>query len=397
MDAKTKRTAIGLAAAAAVGGMCVAHPGHPPIPTPVITVAQKPQTIPFELFRGNRIVVPARINGHETAVMLDTGASLTTLNRDYARSINVPSGFKIEAKGAGGVTEAEMVTGLTLDVGGLKIADATVGVMDLGPIERSIGRPITAIFGRDIFNAGVISIDWAKKQLVIQSHDGFTPAVGATAVPLTKRGPFNTIPVSIAGAAPIDALLDLGNGAALVLPRTYWSDRPEIRGLRSAAADVGGVGGMHAARAAIVPQVTLAGTSFGAVPAMLSESGNNEEPTQMANVGIGLLKQFKVDLDLGRDRIYLAPRADRPAFDRDRAGARFTLEGDRLKAAFVSSDGPAAAAGLKPGDEIVAVDGRAVTPAYYQVSDWSRGPAGKKVILSRADGSKVTVTLADYY
>jgi C-terminal processing protease CtpA/Prc len=147
----------------------------------------------------------------------------------------------------------------------------------------------------------------------------------------------------------------------------------------------------------MVPQVTLAGANFTEVPAILSDSGNNKDPEQMANVGIGLLKQFKVDLDLGRDRIYLTPRTDKPAFDRDRSGARFTFGGDRLKAAFVSPDGPAAAAGLKPGEEIVAVNGRAITPAYYRGSDWTRGPAGEKVVLSRADGSKVTVTLADYY
>src|SRR5947209_11717771 len=202
MQSKTLQLIVGAAAVAAFGGMCVAHPGHPPIPTPTISVAQKPQSIPLELFRGNRILVPARINGHKTQVLLDTGASMTTLNRSYARSIGLPEGFKIQGRGAGGLIDAEMVTGLTLDVGGLKIADASVGVMDLAPIEKSIGRPITAIFGRDIFNAGVISIDWLKKQLVIRSHDLFRPATGATAVALTKKGPFNTIPVSIAGAAP---------------------------------------------------------------------------------------------------------------------------------------------------------------------------------------------------
>src|SRR5436190_10325652 len=194
MQSRTIQLIVGAAAVAAAGGMCVAHPGHPPIPTPTITVASTQQSVPFELFRGNRILVPAGINGHVTQVMLDTGASMTTLNRDYARSIGVPQGFKIQAKGAGGITEAEMVTGLTLDVGGLKIADASAGVMDLAPIERSIGKPITAIFGRDIFNAGVISIDWAKKQLVIRSHESFRPAAGAAAVALTRKGPFNTIP-----------------------------------------------------------------------------------------------------------------------------------------------------------------------------------------------------------
>ena len=78
----------------------------------------------------------------------------------------------------------------------------------------------------------------------------------------------------------------------------------------------------------------------------------------MANVGIGLLKQFHVDLDLGRDRIYLAPRKDAPPFDRDRWGTRLDLIGDRLKIGFISPQGPAAAAGLKEGDEIVAVSKR---------------------------------------
>jgi len=117
----------------------------------------------------------------------------------------------------------------------------------------------------------------------------------------------------------------------------------------------------------------------------------------MANVGIGLLKQFHVDLDLGRDRIYLAPRNDPPPFDRDRSGTRLDLVGDRLKIAFISPQGPARAAGLKEGDEIVAVDGQKVTSDYFSRSDWTRGPAGKAVTLERSDGSRVTLTLQDYY
>src|SRR4051794_40517260 len=136
--------------------MCVAHPGHPWIPTPTITLAEKQPPIPFELFRGNRIVVPARINGHDTQVILDTGASMTTVNRDYARSIGLPEGFKVQAKGAGGDIEAELVSGLTLQIGGYRAQDASVGVMDLAPIERSMGMPITAIIGRDFFNSTVV-------------------------------------------------------------------------------------------------------------------------------------------------------------------------------------------------------------------------------------------------
>jgi predicted metalloprotease with PDZ domain len=146
-----------------------------------------------------------------------------------------------------------------------------------------------------------------------------------------------------------------------------------------------------------VPQVGLAGQTFANVPAILSEGGNDRDPAQMTNVGIGLLKRFKVDLDLGRDRVYLTPRSDAPPFDRDRAGARFDLLGDRLKVVFVSPEGPAAAAGLKQGDEVTAVDGVVVSSDYFSRVDWSKAKPGTKVELTRADGSKVAITLADYF
>jgi membrane-associated protease RseP (regulator of RpoE activity) len=130
---------------------------------------------------------------------------------------------------------------------------------------------------------------------------------------------------------------------------------------------------------------------------MLSDAGNDDDPTQMANLGIQFLKQFNVDLDLGHDRVFLAPRADVPGFDRDRSGARFDLEGDKLKAVFVSPHSPAADAGLKMGDEVVAVDGAKIDASLYARSDWTRGPAGRIVTLKRTDGTTLKITLADYY
>lgn len=398
--ARMTKFVAGLLAASAfaiVAGVAVAHPQDERLPPPQLTFMAGAHTIPFKLFRGNRIVVPATLNGHATDVILDTGASATTLDRAYARSIGLPEGRKVEGRGAGGIVEAEIVSGVTLVIGGVRFDNMTVGVLDLAPMARAVGRPMNVVLGREFFNSAVISIDWRNSRLRVSSHEAFKPARGAAEVLLSRNGPFNTIPVSIAGGRPIAALLDLGNGGNLVLPRTYWGGRVDLAGLRYAEARTGGVGGLHAARAATVPNVSLAGRTFAAVPATLSESGNDREPEKMTNVGIGLLKQFDVDLDLGRDRIYLTPRNDAPPFDRDRSGTRLDLVGDRLKVGFVSPQGPAAAAGLKEGDEIVAVDGRPVTADYYRGADWTRGPAGKTVSLRRADGTELKLTLRDFY
>ena len=393
---KTRLTWLVGTALVATSGWAIAQQ-HPAMPPAKVTFTNQSQAIPFELFRGNRVIIAAKINGRTSEALLDTGASVTVLDKAYARSIGIPEGRKVTGRGAGGVVEAEVVTGVTLEVGGMRFDDMTVSVMDMAPVARAIGHPLNMVLGREFFNSAVVSIDWAGNRLQVSPPQHFTRKAGSTEIGLKRVGPFNTIPVSILGAEPIDALLDLGNGGALVLPRTYWGTRPELAHLPYAESRIGGVGGMHSARATTVPKLNLAGATFSAIPATLSDKGNDHDPTQMANVGIGLLKQFHVDLDLGRDRIYLTPRSDAPAFERDRSGTRLELMGDRLKVVFVSPQGPAAAAGLKEGDGIVAIDGHPVTADYYRSKDWARGPAGTAVLLQRADGSSLKVTLANYF
>jgi predicted aspartyl protease len=387
----------GAAGVAAAVGIAVAHPGHPPLTPPAVTFPATAETIPFQLFRGSRLVIPVTVNGHRTEAMLDTGASLTTLDRAYARSIGLPEGFRIDGKGTGGTVQAELVSGVNLVVGATQLKNMSIGVMDLSAITHGLGRSMTVVLGRDFFNSAVISIDWAESALQIHAPAAFAASGNSVALTLTRKGPFNTIPVSVAGGTPIEALFDLGSDGALDLPRSYWGTRPELANLRWAEMRRGGVGGLTPARGVTMPEVSLAGRKFKSVPTLLSDAGNDDDPTQMANVGIQFLKQFKVDLDLGRDRVFLAPRIDPPGFDRDRSGARFDLVGDRLKAAFVSPHGPAAQAGLKTGDEIVAVDGLKVGADFYQHRDWTRGPGGQTVTLERVDGSIVKIALADYF
>ena len=114
------RVKLGLLTTAIVAlaaiGIAVAHPGHPPITPPTLSLPAHGRPFPFQLFRGTRIIVPVVVNGHPTQAMLDTAASMTTLDRAYARSIGIAEGFKIEGKGTGGIVEAELVSGVNLSL-----------------------------------------------------------------------------------------------------------------------------------------------------------------------------------------------------------------------------------------------------------------------------------------
>ena len=369
------------------------------IPPASASWADKSAIVPFELFRGNRVVAAGTINGQPVDFVLDTGAGITTVDRDYARSIGLSKGQVVSAQGVGGTVEAELVPDVSLTIGGLKLDKATVMVIDLANVSKGIGRPVPVVLGRELFDNAIVTLDWNASQMTVARPDGFVPPAGATLVELGRGGDrLNTIPVSIDGAPPVDAHFDLGSGSALTLPKRYWESQPSLARLPFANSEAGGVGGMHGTRLVTVRKVTIAGKTFTSVPTNLSESKSGHAVDQ-PNVGIGLLKPFRMTMDLGRDRIFLEPLANPPAFQRDRAGVRTELTPAGLDLVFVSPQSPAAAAGLKKGDRLVAIDGRAIGGDFFQgpAGSWNQRAAGEKVDLALADGRHVTLTLADYY
>jgi hypothetical protein len=379
-----------------VGAIAMAHAGHPPFAAPTAAFDARHATVPFELFRGQRLVLSGHLNGVATDMMLDSGAGMTVVDRAFAERIGLKGSQAIQVRGAGGMVPGQVAGNVTLSVGGFKLTGLNVLILDMSDVARAIGRPIPVVLGREAFKAGVVTIDFPGRTIRFANRTGFSPPQGATRLEISDQGLIPRVQVSVAGLPPIDADLDIGNGGSIALAQSYWSDQPTLASLRHAESQSGGVGGIKLARRVTLPELVFAGVRYRGVPATLNEDPK-ALPATGGNVGIELLKAFVVTIDMAGKTLYLQPTGQPPQFDRERAGTRLELAADRLKVAYVSPDGPAAAAGLKAGDEIAAVDGRRVDANYYSRPDWTRGAAGRAVSLQRVDGSVVTVTLADYY
>lgn len=277
------------------------------VPAPKIDWVEPGSVVLFDLYRGTRLFAPGMVNGHATPLLLDSGASMTTLDRAFARSIGIKPGMKIAGRGAGGPVDAEIVTGITLTIGGMRFDKMSVAVIDLADVATAIGRPMPVILGREFFNSAAIGIDWERKELTLTPTAGFKAPTGATLVPLKARDSFHFVSVSVAGLPPIKALFDLGNGGNLSLPSDYWGKQPALADLRYAESQLGGVGGLHPSRIVTYPSVTFAGQRFDRVPGALGGDSKGNDPAHGSNLGIGLLKPFKVILDLGNSRLFLTP------------------------------------------------------------------------------------------
>ena len=183
----------------------------------------------------------------------------------------------------------------------------------------------------------------------------------------------------------------------MLLARNYWSSQPATRRAAPRGNADGGVGGMKLERRVTLPEVDFGGIRFADVPATLNEDASRC-PTSGGNVGIELFKPFDVDVRLApAARIYLRRTGAVTLVEKERAGLRTELAGDRLNVVYVSPRGPAARAGLKPGDQIVAVDGARSTPASIDRPDWTRRAAGQAISPGQGRRAVAKVTLADYY
>jgi hypothetical protein len=277
------------------------------------------------------------------------------------------------------------------------LRDATVLILDLQAITSQIGRPLPAILGREVFDAAVVEIDFPNHVVRFCDPATFRDPGPATVVPLnpTGRG-VRSVPISIEGHPPLLVDFDLGHGGSLTLDKNYWEQTHLLDGRPSSTTLAGGVGGVREHRIGVLRSIIFAGATLNEIPTLFSEQAGLPQ-----TLGARILSRFHLWVDYPRDRLFAVPgvTASTMPFPKDRMGAVVTFAADRLHVIFVAPGSPAATAGLRLGDDIVAIDGTQIGPRFADSSraEWAAGKAGTIVLLRLADGRSLRAELADYF
>ncbi len=353
--------------------------------------------VPIEIQDGH-LFVRVRIDGKGPFRMLLDSGSINVLLPEVARTLKLPA----DAAAAG--SDLRVVRAQRLEIGGVTISKPSFATIDLKAfLERVEGvDDVAGVIGVEIFKRLPTTIDYDRAQLTLHDPATFKYAGKGTAVPLSFRG---TMPQVRARVDGVDGMFDIGTGArgslTLAMPFVEANELTVKYDARQEVVAGSGVSGAIRGKLARVREFDLGGVSVSKPVAVLvtSGAGANTEATAASagSIGYDVLRRFKPTFDFAHGVVYLdagATRADADSFER--AGLWLERGPSGLVVVYVVADGPAAAAGLKPGDVVTAINGMAVgTMTLAAARAAQRAPAGSPLRLQVDAAGERTVILRD--
>jgi predicted aspartyl protease len=250
----------------------------------------------------NRLLLNVRVNGERTVALLDSGAEMTIIDDDFDQRLGLAAVGSATAHGSGAATmEARFADHVAIEAVGVAF-ETRVGILDLGEVSRRLlGRGVTMLLGRDLFDRGRLRIDIMGATIALA---GAVPAGGVRLPVSTHRG-IPAIPASIEGREPVQAVFDLGNGSDVLIGRAY----AERIGLAAPERIVGqsgggGLGGERRRDIVVLRNIVLAGREYRDVRAAIDPG----ETASDLNIGTSILRDFIITTDFAGGAIWLEPR-----------------------------------------------------------------------------------------
>ena len=355
--------------------------------------------VPFTLTGSNQIQFAMSLDGRRVTAILDTGVSHSVLARASAAFDPARVRGGGQASAIGGTVAVGWQTTGKISLGGLVRQGGEVAVVDLPARATGGGAAVDMLIGRDLTGGHALDIDYARRRFRLIPSGRLPFAGGSAPLLVSARRQVYESAVTLGERRLSPMIVDTGDGAALTVTEAGWRASGVASPTTSALSY--GVAGPVTTGLAVAPAATVGDTVSGAVEVRIEAAdGFSHAVGAAGRIGSGFLQDYRVLLDPGAGRMVLSRRAGNvvaPA--RSTSGLLLSAASDRLRVVHVMRGGPAATAGWRAGEDICAVDGRAIghdDPAR-PVAAWTTGAPGTTVTLTTCGGETRRLVLRQFY
>lgn len=362
----------------------------------------------YEMPASGQVTVPAehglefeaKLNGKGPfRTLFDTG-SVNLMSASFARRLGLRIDSNAQQFGTASPATLQVHTAHvdTLQIGDLTVRDQTFYVAD---IPDDSDTPTFAV-GYELMRRFAVKIDYKNQRLTFYDGPTFHYAGDGKAVPLYLQDPGNYIyaDASVAGVTG-RFLLDTGSEIGSDLGAGFVQTNDLVQKLQAHYLGYDGRGYAGPDPAAYLVRVDTFRLGDMPVPGVIEHLATSTPVANGAAGGIGqnILTRFTNVFDVMRGKLYLEKTADSDTPEVfNRAGLIFdTADGKPgLEVMTVLPGSPGDQAGLKIGDQIVAIDGKVPKDEVNQPAFLA--PVGSVVRLSVQRGGQslaMAVTLAN--
>ena len=333
----------------------------------------KPIVVPIEI-RNGLIVVRTLVNGHPALLIVDSGSGISVLDTAFVRAAGVDlSGGSAEVKGTAGTT-VRLGTARSVQLGDAQLTGVAIAAVPLEAVRGSVGHDIEGTLGFDLFDQYVVDIDYVAHTLTLSESESYVYRGGGIKVPLAIRHRLPLLSASLTtrtqGTIPAHLHLDLGaSGYALRLTTPFVRAHSLMADTATVSGVLGiGVGGMIKGDLLRLPALSLGGVTVHRPSTALSHESDGafgESADADGAIGASVWSRMHLIIDYSTSQLILEPRGDLQTPDAV-TGTGISLREDvsgarALRVAYVVAGSAGASAGVLVGDELIALDGRAVS------------------------------------
>ncbi len=358
--------------------------------------------VPFEVRDGHMFITVA-LNGKGPFRMLLDADRGNVLSPRAMAALGVQPQGNFGTAGAG---EDQQEVGVAriehFDAGGVGVDGMLFAAIDVTAFMSRVEGidDVSGIVGFELFKRFPIKLDYQRARATFYDPSRFTYSGGGVDVPVKLREHTPVVEGSLDGFKGAFAI-DTSSRGSVSLTAPFVDRNGLVKRYGATQSFVSGVSAEGYSHSLLARASSLKlGTVDIAKPvvALATQAGTSTDPGNVAgSVGYGILRQFNITFDLPNGTLYFEKNASFGQPDTfDRSGMWIERNATGFEVIDVVKDGPAAKAGLNPGNVIVAVDGKPSTglPLAAFRQDLKAVP-GTKLKLKLASGQERVVTLRD--
>ena len=363
---------------------------------------QEVSRVPF-LLNNDHIIIRLSINDSPLMnFMFDSGAGGILINKNFSDSIGLEAVSERLNTGAVGTHTVSILKGNTIKVGEAQISGINMMRDEKEFEELDGGEEIAGIIGFHILSRFVVKIDYNTSELILYNRSNYAYEGEGIVMPivLTYNLPLIISSIKVNNDTEFEGffLVDTGARSDLIIssPTVNKYNMTDAVGDHYVLkTEVGSSGKKAKIMYGRVKQLSFAENKFSNVPVILSQAENGVLSFDGIDgiIGNRILKRFNIIFDYPRSLIYLEPNGNLDKrYNENVSGFSIYFRGGKPFVKNIIDHSPATKAGLKNGDELIAIGGVVIEEIETGTIRSYFNKEGEKIELVIKRGTKLKYT-----